>query len=269
MSEYIHGFSKEEQERLIYQNDVISKYIYQNMSFNGSTHVLEIGCGVGAQMIYLLKRFPNLKVTGLDNSEEQINQAKKNLTLAGIEEDRYHLICADVLKENPLPINHFDSLLMVWVLEHVPKPVELLNAIKPNLMDNALIQITEVFHDSLNLEPTCDEIMSMWKATIKLQADMGMDANVGLKLGNILKDAEFTRVVVKPFPMQWDKSTPDKREEKLTYWEGLVHSGYVPLEERGIKNKLHWTKVKKEFESLRSNEDAVFYYSFIQGFAFK
>ncbi len=72
---YIHTFSQTEQNRLIHQSKFLESYIYKTLDFSGSTNVLDIGCGVGAQIPIILQHHPHLKVTGLDNSQSQLERA--------------------------------------------------------------------------------------------------------------------------------------------------------------------------------------------------
>ncbi len=265
MSDYIHGYSDKEQSRLVSQNEVLSKYIYDRIDLSGIRHLAEFGCGVGAQMIYLLWHYPDLKITGIDISQAQIDAAKINLEKAGIPKSRYNLICADIFVDQ-LDLD-VEALLMVWVLEHIKKPVDTLIRLREILPPDSQIIMTEVYHSGLRISPYPDHIMEVWRETIRLQYEMRMDANIGLSLGNYLTDAGYEDIDIRPYPMFWDKTTPIARREKFDYWEGLVRSGFDTLVEHGIMEENYWDRVREEFDSLRSNEDAVFYYSFIQAFA--
>lgn len=77
--EYIHGFSREEQERLIRQAEFLKPYIYEKIQMTNVNHLLEVGCGVGAQTKILLEIFPHLKITGVDLSKDQLAVAEKRL----------------------------------------------------------------------------------------------------------------------------------------------------------------------------------------------
>ncbi len=121
--EYIHGFSELEQERLMFQNQVLSPLIYEKIDLNHLTKVLEIGCGVGAQMIEMLIRFPHIHITGIDISEEQMSKARMNLQYSKIDPSRYELFCLDITQTQTLS-KEFEAVIMVWVLEHVSNSIE-------------------------------------------------------------------------------------------------------------------------------------------------
>ena len=75
MSNYLHGYSKEEQDRLLHQAEMTENTIYQGIDFSDAKHVLEVGSGVGAQTEILLRRYPKLNLTCVDLNESQIQVA--------------------------------------------------------------------------------------------------------------------------------------------------------------------------------------------------
>lgn len=62
---YIHTFSKKEQDRLLNQALFLEPYLYPGIEFSACRRILEIGCGVGAQIALLARRFPGLRIDGL------------------------------------------------------------------------------------------------------------------------------------------------------------------------------------------------------------
>ncbi len=51
---------------------------------NASNEILEIGCGRGGGLYYLAKKFPHFNFTGVDISNQGIEQAKKNFSLPNL-----------------------------------------------------------------------------------------------------------------------------------------------------------------------------------------
>ena len=76
---YIHTFEEREQERLVAQARFLEPHVFGAMDFSGCREVLEIGCGVGAEIEILLRRFPAARVTGIDHSEVQLARARNFL----------------------------------------------------------------------------------------------------------------------------------------------------------------------------------------------
>lgn len=62
---YLHGFSGTEQQRLMTQARLLESSIFGQIDYSGARRLLEVGSGVGAQTEILLRRFPELHVTGV------------------------------------------------------------------------------------------------------------------------------------------------------------------------------------------------------------
>jgi len=77
--EYIHTFTKNEQDRLVRQAELLEPHLHKYVDLAGCSRLLEIGCGVGAQLRLLLRRYPDLHMTGVDISEKQIERARQFL----------------------------------------------------------------------------------------------------------------------------------------------------------------------------------------------
>src|SRR5882724_10063285 len=75
-TEYIHTFTKDEQDRLVRQAELLEPHLHQYIDLSGCSRLLEIGCGVGAQLRLLFRRYPDLHMTGVDISENQILRAR-------------------------------------------------------------------------------------------------------------------------------------------------------------------------------------------------
>ncbi|MGZ3727378.1 MAG: class I SAM-dependent methyltransferase, partial [Pseudobdellovibrio sp.] len=88
---YLHGFSEVEQMRLRKQAKFGEHMIYNTINLSNVTELLEVGCGVGAQSEILLRRFPDLKLTGIDRSEKQLAVAEHMLAKVPYALDRYTL----------------------------------------------------------------------------------------------------------------------------------------------------------------------------------
>ena len=110
---YIHGFSEEEQNRLISQNEVLEPYIYCNLDFSSFTHIVEIGCGVGAQMITLLNSCPGLSITGIEQSPKQAHRARIHLSHFPLFQNRYDILEDYAKRIQPKFAQPLDAAFMV------------------------------------------------------------------------------------------------------------------------------------------------------------
>lgn len=241
MSEqYIHGFSQEEQQRLLSQAEFLAKYIYPSINIQNYKSVLEIGMGVGAQTIQLLRQNPNLYIKGIELSEVQIGKALHNLgglpELAG----RYEIFQANAKDLSGLELENIELALLIWVLEHVPQPEEVLTSLRGSLKPGTHIHITEVFNDSLFLFPACPALNHYWKKLNDFQAKIGGDGNIGPKLGNMLKEAGYSEIEVVNCPMHLDDRRPEDRLEMLDYWHALMKSSFPEMHKAGFASIQEW-----------------------------
>ncbi len=64
--DYIHGYSVQEQKRLIQQEEYWrKKLILQDVNYQSGEKLLEIGCGAGAVLGILGTAFPGLKLADI------------------------------------------------------------------------------------------------------------------------------------------------------------------------------------------------------------
>lgn len=262
---YIHGFSPEEQTRLISQNEVLAPYIYKAFDFKYLNHILEIGCGVGAQMMTLLNAYPHLFITGVELNEKQLIRANANLANFPQWKNRYKLLQADaVYDQRPdFPVVP-DAILLVWVLEHVSDPVGLLANIRSWVRAGTRIFITEVNHQSLHFYPSQPEILQYWEDTIRCQNRFGGNANIGMELANLLLSAGYENIKTQPQTFFLDHTAKQQRAILLEYWHYLMRSALHQTIEEEETTLERWQKAESAMYQLRKNDEAVFYYSFIQ-----
>lgn len=264
---YIHGFSEAEQKRLIEQNEVLAPYIYAKSDYSAVKHLVEIGCGVGAQMMTLLNRYPHLNITGLESSPKQLARAKINLDHFPSFKNRFTLMEGDALSLLPKFNTAPDAALIVWVLEHVQHPQELLTHIKSWLPTHCPLFITEVFHSSFNIWPQLPGIMPYWEDTLRCQRRLGGDPDIGLQLGNLLEDAGFHSILTWPHVFYLDNQKPIERDMLLNYWLDLMRSAFHATLAAGETTLERWQMAEHSMQQLISMKETVFYYSFIQATA--
>jgi cyclopropane fatty-acyl-phospholipid synthase-like methyltransferase len=264
---YIHGYTEWEQIRLLDQNDVLAKYIYHNLDFSPFQHAFEIGSGVGAQMLYLLKKYPNLKITGIDIDSVQIDKASGFLHKNGIAPERYRLLHLDSADDSWLTIlkdDNVDVVYTVWVLEHLNNPSQLIQRIFQNCHVGTKFFATETYHRSFNIIPDHPFIISFWNRMINNQISLGGNPNVGLLLGSFFHDAGFKVLRHNPFHMLFDNNNISARNEIIDYWINLMLAAKDSLMLTNEWDDGEWRLINDHMESLKSSNKAIFYYSFMQ-----
>jgi SAM-dependent methyltransferase len=253
---YIHGYSKEEQERLQRQAELTEFLIYQDVNFFEKNHILEVGGGVAAQTQILLRRFPQLKVTSIDVSDAQLAVAREVLANTAYAKGRYDVQKMDATKM-AFPENHFDGCFMAWVLEHIPNPTRVLSEVRRVLKPGSIVVITEVMNFSFFLDPYCPAIWNYWMTFNDFQYDRGGDPFVGVKLGSFLRDTGFSDVTTELKTMYVDKREPESRRRHLLDRQALLLSGAEELVRAGKVEKQLVHQMELEFRSILENPDAI------------
>ena len=259
----LHGFSDTEQHRLVTQSRLFESSIFSGIDYSGAQRLLEVGSGVGAQTDILLRRFPELHVTGVDLSETQLATAATNLAKTPWCRERYTLLQADA-GNLPFGAREFDSAFLCWVLEHVPSPARVLNEVRRVLVPGSPVYVTEVMNASFLLDPYSPHIWRYWMAFNDFQYDHGGDPFVGAKLGNLLLAGGFRDVQTQTKTVHLDNREPARRKTMIAVWEELLLSAAEQLLEAGKVDQATVEGMRREFGQVQNDPNAVFFYSFVQ-----
>lgn len=98
-------------------DDLMEYYVRRCGIVDGMT-ILDAGCGVAAPAIWLARRFPSLKVTGMTVSPVQAEMAQSNAREAGVD-DRVHIELGDYHElSSQLSHDQFDLAIFLESLGH-------------------------------------------------------------------------------------------------------------------------------------------------------
>lgn len=260
---YLHGFSPVEQERLRRQARFAEHTIYQNVNFSSTKKVLEVGCGVGAQSEILLRRFPDLHLTGIDLSEKQLEAASASLSKLEFAKGRYvlHEMSATDIKFDS---DSFDGAFICFVLEHVPDPRRVLSEVRRVLSPGGVIYITEVLNSSFFLDPYSPNVWKYWMAFNDYQYDQKGDPFMGAKLGNLLMQNGYQNIETEVKTWFLDNRNPQKRKEIIEFWSELLMSASDQLLNAKYVDQKTVDGMKAEMKVVANDPNAVFFFSFIQ-----
>lgn len=260
---YLHGFSDTEQNRLVKQARLLEATLFNQIDYTGVRRLLEVGSGVGAQTEILLRRFPELHVTGVDLSESQLATARANLERLPWCRERYDLHQADA-GNLPFEPRQFDAAFLCWVLEHVPSPARVLSEVRRVLAPGSPVYVTEVMNASFLLHPYSPNVWRYWMAFNDFQYDHGGDPFVGAKLGNLLLAGGFRDVHTEIKTLHLDNREPARRKTMIAFWEELLLSAADQLLQAGSVSEDVVAGMRREMNEVQNDPDAVFFYSFVQ-----
>ena len=191
-SQYIHGTSEREQQRLIQQASFLGVHLDSNLELHPGERLLEIGCGVGAVLGRIGLSCPEARLYGIDISDEQIHGARLYLNRLGLHP--VELVVGDAAAL-PWPTGHMDRVRLVWVMEHLQNTRAVLREAMRVLRPGGTIHITETDYASLRTSPADESIEAMLNAFIAHFNRHG-NAHAGPALGPWLEQMGFTNVSV-------------------------------------------------------------------------
>ncbi len=258
---YLHGFTKNEQDRLYAQARFLEHSVHQFVSFPHHSRILEVGSGTGAQSEILLRRHPDITLDCVDASPAQIERARAHLG-PEIKKGRVKLHVGDALKL-PFRDRSFDGAFVCWLLEHVAEPVGILKEIHRCLKENGVVHINEVLNSSFFIHPYSPATLEYWFQYNDHQWNMKGDPFVGAKLGNYLLQAGFQSITTKLVTHHYDNRTPKLRAQFIEYWTELLLSGSESLMKAGKVTPALVAKMKKELALLKKEPSSVFMYTHV------
>lgn len=264
---YQHGFSDDEQDRLYRQARFSEQTIFSSIDFSRQKRLLEVGVGVGAQTEIMLRRYPRLRIVGIDRSPRQLEQAGKLLAGTSVASGRYELKNMDAA-EMEFETDEFDAAFICWILEHARQPARILSEVRRVLTDGSPVVINEVMNSSFFLDPYSPNTWKYWMAYNDFQLEQGGDPFVGAKLGNLLLQQGYERIETEVKIWHLDNRRPAERREIINFWTELLLSASDQLTENGCVTAEIVNGMKTELKTVAHDPNAVFYFAFMQARAF-
>ncbi len=260
---YIHSFAPAEQQRLVEQAEFLVPWVHRQVDFAGCRRVLEVGCGVGAQMRILARRFPAVRFTGLDAAPEQLARAR---TLLGAElaSGRVELAQGSAYAL-PFPAGAFEGLFFCWVFEHLDQPLAALREAARVLQPGGRLFASEVFNTGVHCDPPRPALQEYWRAFNALQREFGGHPDVGLHLANLAVAAGLREVELRDIAPHLDgRLTPAERQAMAAYFCAIFSSGTAELVRRGRVPPALVRAMQQDFADLAAEPDALMVYTAFQ-----
>jgi len=202
---YVHGYDARESGRLLDQAGALVDLLHSDTSYPAGCTVLEAGCGVGAQTVTLARNSPGARITAIDIAERSLDEARARLQAAGLTNVRFRQ--ADIF-DLPFEAEAFDHVFVCFVLEHLPRPVDALAALKALLKPGGTITVIEGDHGSAYFHPDSAAAREAIACLVELQRRAGGNSMIGRQVYPLLVRAGFDAVRVSPRMVYADASRP-------------------------------------------------------------
>lgn len=260
---YIHSFTPQEQQRLIAQAEFLVPWLHRHVDYIGRTQVLEIGCGVGAQLRLLAQRFPEVHFTGLDTATEQLERAR-SLLANELAAGRVELMPGSAYAL-PFPSAAFDGVFFCWVMEHLAQPAIALSEAVRVLKPGGVLFASEVFNAGVFCDPPRAALAEYWSAFNQLQREFGGHPDIGLRLANLAVTAGLREVILRDISPHLDaRLTPTERTTMADYFCAIFSSGAPELVRQGRVTPELVTAMQRDFANLATDPDAIMVYTAFQ-----
>lgn len=266
-NEYVHGYSSRETQRLQEQSLILEELLHSGTSYPAGTKVLEVGCGVGAQTLILLRRNPGIRLTSVDMSAESIRKARTLVEEKGYSNVEFRH--EDIL-DHSLEPGSFDHIFICFVLEHMEQAVEALVHMMKLLRAGGSITIIEGDHSSGRWHPETEASRAAWKGLVVSQQMLGHDPDIGRRLHVVMSEAGIQRPKVVPREVHPDQSDP-------VLLDGVVNQIIAPMVYSAEKHVLAnilvdphlWEKGLQDLRNVATSTGGTFFYSWFKGVGFK
>jgi len=257
-SSYIHGTEASEQARLAALNRMTNGAFLDFLGLAPTDEVLEVGSGLGLLAAEAAGRVVRGRVTGVEYSPAQIAAAAAPPANARFVQGDAHAL--------PFAADSFDVVYCRYVLEHVADPARVLGEMRRVVKPGGRVLVQENNIEINRFDPPCPAFDRVWGRFAELQAMLGGDALIGLRLYRLFKGAGLRQVELSVQPeVHW--STSPGFVPWVTNLIGNVRSGEKALVERGLASSADIRAAIAELQGLMTREDAsaIFYWNRARG----
>lgn len=209
-----------------------------------------------------------MHVSGIDFSNQQLKVANNYLLSNGYSSDRYALHQGDACSLL-FPNSSFDAAYISWLLEHVAKPHVVLKEAWRVLAPNSPICTNEALQICMHTDMPTTYTNKCRNALDNYQYQSGGDPRIGLRLANLLLEANFTQIHTQIKTLLLDQRQPELRQQMLKWWRDtlLYATKNIFTKHEMDKNIIG---MQNEFaEIIQSPTNAVMLFSFVQATALR
>jgi hypothetical protein len=124
--------------------------------------------------------------------------------------------------------------------------------------------VTEVFNSSLYTSPGFPHFRHYFDTMSSYQRKIGGNPDVGIELGNLLAHAGFSTISTRFDGFYLDQRSGDSRKIFTDYWIELLKSAAPALLESGHCSFQALKLMEEDLEKIGNDQNAIFFYQFVQ-----
>lgn len=266
-SDYVHGYSDRETQRLQEQSLILEDLLHEGTCYPEGSRVLEVGCGVGAQTLILLRRNPGIRLTCVDMSAQSLMKARESVKEQGYSNVIFR---QENILDSGLEPSSFDHIFICFVLEHMKTPVKALKQMMTLLRAGGTVTLIEGDHSSAEWSPETEASRAAWNGLVSSQQMLGHDPHIGKWLAEVMTEAGIRQVQVEPRAVDPDQSDP-------VLLDGVVNQIITPMVFSAQKHVLAhalvdphiWDQGLRDLSRISANPQGRFFYSWFKGVGLK
>jgi SAM-dependent methyltransferase len=164
------------------------KSVHAVLSRDGA-RVADVGCGAGWSTIALAKAYPAATVTGFDVDGPSIEMARSNAIAAGaVNLVSFELAGGEALREH----GPFDAVFAFECLHDMPRPVEVLTAIRDSVRHDGLVVIMDEAVADMFTAPGDELERTMYGYSTLVCLPDGLSSSPSVGTGTVMRRSVLT-----------------------------------------------------------------------------
>lgn len=259
---YIHGSDPKEQHRLSILNSFMNAPSLREINVKPAERILDVGCGLAQLTRAMAIAAGHGGFTlGIERDEKQLNEARRQAIQAG-HENLIELRQGDAYN---LPLTQgewgtFDLAHARFVLEHVPDPLRVVQAMVRAVNLGGRIVLEDDDHDVMRMEPEPPHFREFLAAYMKTYERLGNDPRVGSKLVSLLHEAG-----AKPKRNTWiffgTCAGQENFDAAVTNFQGIVSFSRPEMIGADLISTAAFDAMEREFKEWSHHPAAALWYA--------
>lgn len=185
--------------------------------------LLDVGCGPGSITADLANLVDPGPVTGLDQSEDVVAQARKLAAARGLDNAEF---AAGNVYDLDFPDAAFDVVHAHQVLQHLADPVAALREMRRVTRPGGIVAVRDADFHGMSWYPELPELSEWMDTYQRIARGNAAQPNAGRRLVSWILEAGFTEFV--PSASNWLYATPERRAWFGDGWaQRVLHSAFA------------------------------------------